>query len=403
MVEFTGDTEKELEGKLQALTQDMQRKKLGYAYVNMLEESRQADVWALRTAGLGLLMSTRGDAKPMSYVEDTAVDPRKLGEYVRRFDQIIKDHGTTAGYHGHASVGCLHIRPLVDLKGSEGIDKMASIALAVSDLVLEFAGSLSGEHGDGIVRGVWTEKMFGPQIYQALRQVKGAFDPHNIMNPGKIIDCPPMTENLRFGRDYRPIALDSKLDFSADQGYAGATEMCNGMGACRKETGTMCPSYMATREEEHSTRGRANLLRATLSGALPKETLTSRRLYEALDLCLECKGCKAECQAGVDMAKLKYEFLDQYNAAHGLSWRSRLFANINLLSRLGSRFAPVSNWVAGNLLGKLILHAFLGIHARRALPPFAPPVLPQLVQVQGAFPQWKAGYRGPVQRHLHEL
>ena len=383
VVEFNGDSEEDLAAKLEALKSDMARKGLGYACVNMLESSAQATVWALRSAGLGLLMSTRGDAKPLPYVEDTAVDPQKLGEFVRRFDEIVRSHGTTAGYYGHASVGCMHIRPLVNLKTGAGVDKMVAIAAEISDLVLEYGGSLSGEHGDGIVRGVWTEKLFGPKLYQAFREVKRAFDPEGIMNPGKIVDCPPMTENLRIGPDYGAPTPDTMLDFSRDHGYAGAVEMCNGMGACRKMTGTMCPSYMATREEEHSTRGRANLLRAALSGALPGETLTSSRLYEALDLCLECKACKAECQTGVDMAKLKYEFLDRYNRAHGLPLRARLFANISSLSRMGCRLAPLSNWAAANPLAKLVLHRLLGIHPRRRLPDFSRPTFPEWFEERG--------------------
>ena len=378
VVEFSGDSEAELVAKLDGLKTDMERKRLGYSCVNMLDTGRQAGVWALRSSGLGLLMSTRGDSKPLPYVEDTAVDPEKLGEYIRRFDEVVKAHDTTAGYYGHASVGCMHIRPLVNLKNQEGIDKMVSIASDISDLVLEFGGSLSGEHGDGIVRGVWTEKMFGPRIYRAFQEVKRAFDPQGIMNPGKIIDCPPMTENLRLGTEYRTHPIDTKLDFSADLGYAGTVEMCNGMGACRKMTGTMCPSYMVTKEEEHSTRGRANLLRAVLTGAMPGEDLASRRLHDALDLCLECKACKAECQTGVDMAKLKYEFLDRYNRTHGMSLRDRIFADINLLNRLGSRFAPLSNWAVSNPLGKLINQVFLKIHSRRTLPPFA----------RQSFPDW---------------
>ena len=384
VVEVNGDTDGEVGSKLDTLKADVARKGLGYACVNLVDSGDQANVWALRSAGLGLLMSTRGDAKPMPYVEDTAVDPRSLGEYVRRFDEIVKAHGTTAGYYGHASVGCLHIRPLVDLKTSDGVDRMVSIASDISDLVLEYGGSLSGEHGDGIVRGVWNEKMFGPQIYQAFRDVKRAFDPQGIMNPGRIIDCPPMTENLRLGADYSAEALETRLDFSADFGFANAVEMCNGMGACRKTTGTMCPSYMVTREEEHSTRGRANLLRAILSGALPAKELTGKRLYDAMDLCLECKGCKAECQTGVDMAKFKYEFLDRYHRARGLPLRARIFANINALSRLGARLAPVSNWAAGNRLGRMALHAFLGIHSKRSLPAFAKPTFPEWFESRGA-------------------
>ena len=391
VVEFSGESESELVGKLDGLDEEMRRKGLAYACVKLLDPADQANVWALRSAGLGLLMSTRGDSKPLPYVEDTAVDPQRLGEYVRRFDQIVRAHGTTAGYYGHASVGCLHIRPLVNLKTGEGLDRMVSIASDISDLVLEFGGSLSGEHGDGIVRGVWTEKMYGPKIYQAFREIKRAFDPQSIMNPGKIIDCPPMTENLRFRPEHRSVSVATVLDFSADSGYSGAVEMCNGMGACRKAGGTMCPSYMVTREEEHSTRGRANLLRAVLSGALPEETLTSRRLYEALDLCLECKGCKAECQTGVDMAKLKYEFLDRYHRANGLPLRARTFANINALSRLGSRFAPLSNWGAANPLSRLILHAFLGVHAKRQLPAFVRRTFPDWFKSRGVASEGRLG------------
>ena len=232
--------------------------------------------------------------------------------------------------------------------------------------------------------------MFGPRLYQAFREVKRAFDPHGIMNPGKIVDCPPMTENLRFGPGEGARSFETKLDFSADHGYAGAVDMCNGMGACRKMTGTMCPSYMATREEEHSTRGRANLLRAALSGALPPEALFSKRLYDALDLCLECKGCKAECQTGVDMAKLKYEYLDQYHRANGLPLRARLFANINALSRLGCRTAPLSNWAAGNPITRLLLHAFMGIHLRRSLPRFARPTFPEWFRARAAHPDGRS-------------
>ena len=391
VVEFAGDSEAGVAARLNAFKEDMAKRKLGYACVNLLDPASQARVWALRSAGLGLLMSTRGDSKPLPFVEDTAVDPQKLGEYVRRFDQVVKAHGTTAGYYGHASVGCLHIRPLVNLKSSAGLDKMVAIASDIGDLVLEYGGSFSGEHGDGIVRGVWTEKMFGPKIYEAFRQVKRAFDPHAIMNPGKIVDCPPMTENLRFDPGYGKASVDTELDFSADLGYAGAVEMCNGMGACRKSTGTMCPSYMVTKEEEHSTRGRANLLRAVLSGALPGEGLASRRLYEALDLCLECKACKAECQTGVDMAKLKYEFLDQYHRVRGLPLRARLFANINTLSRLGCRLAPLSNWAAGSLPGKFILHRFLGVHAKRDIPPLARQTFPEWFKSRGPSPSGKLG------------
>ncbi len=369
-VEFYGESEAELTSKMDALKDDMAGRGLGYAWVNILDRAGQAVVWNVRRAGLGLLMSIHGDAKPLPFVEDPAVDPEHLGEFVRRFDEIVRSHGTQAAYYGHASVGCLHIRPLVSLKDSHGVDTMVAISDEISDLVKEFGGSMSGEHGDGIVRGVWTEKMFGPQIYRAFQELKKTFDPQGLMNPGKIIDCPPMTENLRYGLDYRASSIPTTLDFSKDVNFAGAVEMCNGMGVCRKLDGNMCPSYMVTKEEEHSTRGRANLLRAALSGALPEGAITGQRLYDAMDLCLECKACKAECDSGVDMAKLKYEFLDHYYKTNKRPLRSRLFAHVNKLNRWGSRWAPMSNWLVGNPIGRLAAAKALGVDFRRKLPPF---------------------------------
>ena len=385
LVEFFGDSEAELEAKLDRLEEHMQRAKLGYAIKRLLNRSDQANVWAVRRAGVGLLMGIKGDTKPLPFVEDTAVAPERLPEYVRRFDQIVQEHSTTAGYYGHASVGCLHIRPMINLKLQEGLDRMVSIAGQISDLVLEFGGAMTGEHGDGIVRGVWNEKMFGSTIYKAFREVKEAFDPQGIMNPGKIIDCPPMTENLRYGPQYRALDLRTGLDFSVDGGFASAVELCNGMGACRKTLeGTMCPSYMVTREEEHSTRGRANALRAVLSGVLPSEEIVSKRLYDVLDLCLECKACKAECPSNVDMAKLKYEFLDRYYRSNGLPLRNRLFGNIAALSALGSFFAPLSNWANNSDIGKLLLERFAGIDRRRSLPPFAGQTFEQWFRARGS-------------------
>jgi len=387
VVEFYGKSEAELTDKTDKLKEDMERRGHGYACVNVLDRAAQASVWAVRKNGLGLLMSMHGDAKPLPFVEDTAVDPDKMGEFVRRFDEVVRNHQTEAAYYGHASVGCLHIRPVVSLKSQDGVDKMLSIADEISDLVKEFGGSLSGEHGDGISRGVWNEKMFGPEIYKLFQELKRTFDPDGIMNPNKIIDCPPMDQNLRYGGDYRAPSLPTKLDFSIDTDFAGAVEMCNGMGACRQHTGTMCPSYVATRDEEHSTRGRANLLRAAMSGKLPEGTMTSKRLWEAMDLCLECKGCKSECESGVDMAKLKYEFLDQYHKANGIPLRNRVFAHINWLSAWGSRTAPLSNLMASNPVGKLMSQMILGIHPKRKPPKF----------VRQTFAKWFKGRENPPQ------
>jgi Fe-S oxidoreductase len=249
---------------------------------------------------------------------------------------------------------------------------MVSIADAICDLVLEFNGAMSGEHGDGLARSHFNAKLFGPALYDAFRQVKRAFDPKNLMNPGKIVDSPAMTESLKISPQYKTWEPRTTLDFSTQGGFARAVEMCSGMGECRKKLdGTMCPSYMGTLDEEHSTRGRANALRSVLSGKVPKEEFTGKRLYEVMDLCLECKACKAECPSNVDMAKLKYEFLDHYHRANGLPLRNRIFGGIETLNRLGSRLAPLSNWLVNSSLNRWLMEFFAGVDRRRPLPQFA--------------------------------
>lgn len=370
-VEFYGENQDELNSHIDKLEDTLKRENFGYAYVRCFTAEEKARVWETRKAGLGLLMGMKGDAKPIGFVEDAAVAIEKLPEYVTRFDKIVKKHDTTASYYAHASVGLLHNRPVINLKSETDIHKMHNIAREVRDLLLDLGGAMSGEHGDGLVRSEWIESMFGPQIYQALREIKNAFDPDGIMNPGKIIDPPPMTENLRFGTKYNTINIDTYFDYSAQDGFNRAIEMCNGVGACRKTlTGTMCPSFIATREEEHSTRGRANALRSVISGTLPTTDFTSKRLYDVLDLCLGCKACKAECPSNVDMAKIKYEVLAHYRKANGLPLRNRLFGEIGSLAGLGSAFAPFSNWATNNPLSKWIAEQLMGIDRRRDMPTF---------------------------------
>jgi Fe-S oxidoreductase len=236
---------------------------------------------------------------------------------------------------------------------------------------LEFGGSLTGEHGDGIVRGVFTEKMFGSEIYQAFKELKQAFDPDSIMNPGKIIETPGIRENLRISPDYRAFDIPTYLDFSQDGGFSSHVEMCNSQGACRKLDGGMCPSFMATREEEHSTRARATMLRMVLSGKLPAAEITGKRLFDTMDLCVECKACKAECPSNVDMAKLKSEVLSKYYEQHGLPLRARLFGEVAKLSRIGQSLSPITNFMARLPLTKILAERFLGISRRRPLPQFA--------------------------------
>ena len=377
-VEFYGETQAELEAQLNRLEKTLKSEGFGYAFVHCFTAEEKARVWETRKAGLGLLMGMTGDAKPVGFVEDAAVPIENLPEYIRRFDEIVRAHGTTAAYYAHASVGLLHNRPIVNLKSETDIQKMHDIAREVRDLLMELDGAMSGEHGDGLVRSEWIESMFGPQLYQAFTEVKKAFDPDGIMNPGKIVDAPPMTENLRFGTDYNTIKVDTYFDFSSQEGFGRAIEMCNGVGACRKTlTGTMCPSFIGTREEEHSTRGRANALRSIISGTLPHKELTGERLQEVLDLCLGCKACKAECPSNVDMAKIKYEVLAHYHKANGLPLHRRLFGEIGALAPLGSMFSPLSNWAVNNTLSKWIAERLIGVDRRRDMPTFVRPTYEQ--------------------------
>ena len=387
VIEMVGDDEREVRAKLDSLGDALARRGLGYAFLKLTRPEDQEKVWDVRKAGLGLMMNVPGDAKPLPFVEDCAVSPERLPDFVRKFDEIVSANGTEAGYYGHASVGCLHIRPLIDLKNQEGVDRMVAIAEEVGDLVLEYGGSMSGEHGDGLVRSWFNRKMFGDTLYGAFQDVKRAFDPNGIMNPGKIVDAQPMTENLRIGPEYSPPRLNTGFAFAQEGGFARGIEMCNGQGACRKTLGgVMCPSFMATREEEHSTRGRANALRSAMSGALPTAALGEKRLYDTLDLCLECKGCAAECPSNVDMAKLKYEFLNQYHKTNGLSARAQFFGGIAALSRWGSFFAPVSNWANGLPFVRGMMESRLGIDRRRRLPPFASQTFEQWFRARGGSP-----------------
>ncbi len=372
MVEYAGETEEEVRSQVQKLEEVRKRENIGYAATLAFKPDEVKAIWGVRKAGLGLLLGTKGDKKPIAFVEDAAVEPSKLPEFIKRFREIVARHDTVAGYYGHCSVGCMHIRPLINLKEESERNKMVSIANAIADLVLEFNGAMSGEHGDGLARSHFNAKLFGPALYDAFRQVKRAFDPKNLMNPGKIVDSPAMTESLKISPQYQTWQPQTTLNFDEQGGFVRAVEMCSGMGECRKKLdGTMCPSYMGTLDEEHSTRGRANALRSVLSGEVPKEEFTGKRLYEVMDLCLECKACKAECPSNVDMAKIKYEFLDHYHRANGLPLRNRMFGAIESLNRIGAALAPVSNWIANSAPNRWLMEIFAGVDRRRPLPEFA--------------------------------
>ncbi|HMF95437.1 MAG TPA: FAD-linked oxidase C-terminal domain-containing protein [Vicinamibacterales bacterium] len=370
-VEMYGDRAADLTPRLDALERDLATSGLRCQWRRFVEPAEQARVWSLRESALGLSMAMKGDAKSLSFVEDTAVAPEKLRDYIDRFLQIIRGHGTSAGVYAHASVGCLHVRPVVNMKTAEGVAKFAAIANDIADLVLEFGGALSGEHGDGMVRGPFTEKMFGSVLYGAFREVKRAFDPDGVFNPGKIIDTPPLTANLRYGAGYRTPDPPTFFDYSDHGGLGRAVEMCSGLGVCRKTLdGTMCPSYMATREEKHSTRGRANTLRLTMAGRLGEAGLGDAGIHDVLDLCLECRACKAECPVGVDVARFKSEFLAGYWRRHGTPLSARAMAHIHTLSSWASPIAPLANLVSQSGVGRWINEQLLGIDRRRTPPAF---------------------------------
>jgi Fe-S oxidoreductase len=374
LTEFYGENEVDLKAKIERLTTHLNKEKVGAtAVIPLLSPQLQSNVWAVRKSSLGLLMSMKGDYKPVPFIEDAAVPVEYLADYVAQIEQFCNDLGSKAAYYAHASAGCLHVRPLINTKLAVEIEKLPQISAFAVELLGEYGGALSSEHGDGRARSWLNERLFGPELYGLYCEVKRTFDPHNLLNPGNIVDAPPMTEHLRFGADYQTIPIKEHLDFSEEMGFHRAIEMCNGAGICRKKTsGTMCPSFMVTQEEMHSTRGRANALRAALSGSLPAAELTSSRMYEVMDLCIECKACQSECPSSVDMAKIKFEFLAQYYEQHRVPLRTSLFADIAFWSRLSSGLtAPLANWCLQNGLIRWAMETFIGISRRRTLPPFA--------------------------------
>src|SRR5579872_4417972 len=345
------------------------------AVIEAIDPAFQSAVWTVRKEGLNIMMSMKGDSKPISFIEDCAVRLEDLAEYTDRLTQVFHKHGTYGTWYAHASVGCLHVRPVLNLKQELEVKKMREIAEEAFAMVREYKGSHSGEHGDGLVRSEHHEAMFGPRIVRAFEAVKDTFDPDGLFNPGKIVRPSKMDERslFRFKPGYRQVPLDTVLDWSDWGGFANAAEMCNNNGACRKsDPGVMCPSYRATGDERHLTRGRANSLRLALSGQLGPEALVSDEMRATLDLCISCKGCKRECPTGIDMAKMKIEFLHHYRKRHKLTARDRLVAWLPRYAPHAARLAPVLNLrnrvpaLAG--LGERVF----GLSARRSLPEWSP-------------------------------
>lgn len=373
IVEFYEEDAGRLQRRLAELAADLKARAIGYAWPIITDLPRQADVWDVRKAGTGLLMSRPGDTQPYDFVDDCAVDPARLHDYIVRLQEILAAEDIPrTGYYAHASVGLLHVRPALNLKTREGVQKLRRIADRVSLLVKEFEGAMTGEHGEGLVRSEWIERMFGAQLVEAFRRVKTAFDPQGLFNPGKIVDPLPMDANLRHGEGFKSQQPPTVLDFSAHGGMAGLAEMCSGLGECRKRlVGTMCPSYMATGNEQDTTRARANALRHALSNRHLLDGLADPALEDTFDLCLACKACKTECPTGTDMAKLKAEWLHHRNQRLGVPRRSRLIARSVQMAIWGCHFAPLSNWVMQSKIARAFMEHLYGLDRRVPPPVFA--------------------------------
>jgi FAD/FMN-containing dehydrogenase/Fe-S oxidoreductase len=356
------------------------------------DDADRSKFWKMRKSGLPILLSRTTDEKHIAYIEDTAIPPENLPEYVADFQDVLEEHDTFASYYAHAGPGVLHIRPLINTKTTKGLEAFESIADSVTDLVVKYGGSVSGEHGDGRARTQWNRKLYGDHLWGVFRDLKTAFDPDWLLNPGQVCGDVDMTENLRFSPDYEfEIGFDPVLQWDNDNGFQGMAELCHGCGGCRgpQETtgGVMCPTFRASEEEITSTRGRANMLRQAMSGDLGAakaansewgdspaegggEAFSDEFVTEVMDLCIGCKGCAKDCPSEVDMAKLKVEVTHEYHQRHGADLRSHVFANIDALSKLGSATAPVSNWLPELPGARIAMEKTIGIARERSLPTF---------------------------------
>jgi Fe-S oxidoreductase len=346
LVEFAGDSEEEQLVKLQQLDELMGDMGFPNAVVKATTGADQREFWEIRKSGLNIMMSMKGDGKPISFIEDCAVPLEDLAEYTDRLTRVFEKHGTKGTWYAHASVGCLHVRPIVNLKEEDGARKMRAIAEEAFAMVREYKGSHSGEHGDGLVRSEFHEAMFGPRMTQSFEEVKDLFDPKGLLNPGKIVRPSKMDDRslFRFKPGYKVQPIDTVLDWSDWGGLGGAVEMCNNNGACRKfDANVMCPSFRATGEEQHLTRGRANTLRLALSGQLGDDAFTSDAMYDTMKLCVGCKGCKRECPTGVDMARMKIEFLHHHRLKNGLALQDRLVGYLPRYAPWAARLSGLAN------------------------------------------------------------
>jgi FAD/FMN-containing dehydrogenase/Fe-S oxidoreductase len=373
IVEFYGDTQESVIERPQQMSKTLKQLNLGYTYPFFPAGKEYDDVWTLRKKGLGLMMGIKGEKKALSFIEDSAIPTSVLPEYIDQVLKICAKYNTEVSMYAHASVGVIHVQPMLDLRKAEDIENLKKITDETFELVVKYGGSWSGEHGDGLVRSAYNERFFGPQVYQALRNVKKLFDPENLMNPGKIVDAQTIEHNLRYGISYHDHEVKGTYHYREENSFGESVHMCTGVGECRKMLGgTMCPSFKATRDEEHSTRGRANALRLAMSGQLDSDGLASKRLHQALDLCLSCKACKSECPSNVDMAKMKSDVLQMYYDKHGLSLRDRLIRDSSkAASTFSGSLSKLVNFIQQTSVFRSLLEKFAGFDHRRVLPEYA--------------------------------
>ncbi len=370
IVEFTGGTMEELSLKAKKMEREMREAGYGFHFPVITGEDIKK-VWALRKAGLGVMSNAPGDIKPVSVTEDTAVHPRYLPEYIREFTEMMDGYGKKCVYHAHVATGELHLRPMLNLKKKEDVKLFHKIAHDSAKLVKKYRGSLSGEHGDGRLRGEFIPIMVGKNLYGKFQEIKHHWDPQNIFNPGKITDTPPMNTSLRYEPGIATKEIKTWFDYSKTQGVLRAAEKCNGSGDCRKPAeagGTMCPSYMATRDEKNSTRARANILREFLTNSTKKNPFDHKEIYEVMDLCLSCKACKSECPSGVDVAKLKAEFMQHYYDANHVPFRTLMISYLNSFYKIGMIWPAAMNFFMTNPVLSKIIKKSLGFSTKRSMP-----------------------------------
>ncbi len=370
MIEFGGDSREEVDAQADALQADFESKGLAYAFTRIYPPNIKK-AWTLRKAGLGLLANIPGDAKPVAVIEDTAVWVEDLPAYIEEFGVIMEKYGQRAVHYAHAGAGELHLRPILNLKKSDEVELFRDIAKETAELVKKYRGSLSGEHGDGRVRAEFIPLMIGEKNYQLLKDLKSVWDPNNIFNPGKIVDAKPIHASLRYAANRSEPVIPTLLNFEDCGGILRMAEKCNGSGDCRRSHqagGTMCPSYMATRDEKDTTRARANILREFLTNSSQSNRFDHEEIKQVMDLCLSCKGCKSDCPSNVDVASLKAEFQHQYYKANGIPLRNRIFANIALINRMGSAIYPLHNFLLSNGLTSGLIKKIAGVSLKRSLP-----------------------------------